>query len=96
MMDFRSVIVTQHTVSMPIDFRVDFEKMAQLFHEHYEALAPTVGYETRKESAKPWEDVPEQNKRLMIETCAHVADHLFEFLLVAPRMIVFDANKENN
>ena len=42
------------------------EAIARAFHDHYERLAPSFGYQTREESAKPWEDVPEQNKRLMI------------------------------
>jgi hypothetical protein len=42
------------------------ERIAQAFHESYERLAPDHGYETREASAKPWEDVPEQNKGLMV------------------------------
>lgn len=42
------------------------EQLARLFHETYERLAPNFGYETRPDSAVPWEDVPERNKRLMI------------------------------
>lgn len=42
------------------------EEIAQAFHETYERLAPGHGYETREASAKPWADVPEQNKGLMI------------------------------
>ena len=42
------------------------ERIAQAFHENYEMLAPEHGYETRKASAVPWEDVPEQNRNLMI------------------------------
>lgn len=42
------------------------EKIAIEFHEEYEALAPMFDYRTREESAKPWRDVPEQNKKLMI------------------------------
>jgi hypothetical protein len=41
------------------------EEIAKEFHETYERLAPEHGYETREESAKPWEEVPEQNKGLM-------------------------------
>ena len=41
------------------------DALARRFHEAYERLAPEHGYETRKESAVPWEDVPEQNKALM-------------------------------
>ena len=42
------------------------ESIARAFHEAYERLAPDHGYETRRASAKPWEDVPDQNKGLMI------------------------------
>lgn len=41
------------------------EYIAMRFHEMYERLAPSHGYETRKESAVPWEDVPEKNRSLM-------------------------------
>ncbi len=44
-------------------------KLAILFHETYERLAPDFHYETRKESAKPWSDIPENNKNLMIAVC---------------------------
>lgn len=43
------------------------ETIARRFHETYERLAPEHGYETREASAKPWEDVPVQNRGLMIE-----------------------------
>lgn len=52
------------------------EYWAKRFHETYERLAPDFGYETRKESAKPWEDVPEQNKRLMIAVAGEVLGQL--------------------
>lgn len=42
------------------------EELAQMFHEAYERLASQYGYGTRPESAKPWEEVPEANKQLMI------------------------------
>ncbi|WP_328902297.1 hypothetical protein OHR86_22410 [Streptomyces sp. NBC_00441] len=42
------------------------ETIAQRFHEAYEELAPSHGYETREASRKPWSDVPEQNKSLMV------------------------------
>jgi len=48
------------------------EDVARLFHETYERLAPDFGYETRRESAVPWEDVPEQNKRLMVAVAAEI------------------------
>lgn len=48
------------------------EEIARAFHEEYENLAPTYGYETRPESATFWEAVPERNKRLMI----HVVGNL--------------------
>jgi hypothetical protein len=47
----------------------DHESHAKAFHEAYERLAPQFGYETRKESAVPWSDVPENNRKLMIAVC---------------------------
>jgi len=48
------------------------EQLAQLFHETYERLAPEHGYETRKASAVPWADVPDNNKALMIAVAEQV------------------------
>lgn len=48
------------------------EELARRFHETYERLAPSFGYETRPESAVAWEDVPEANRRLMIATVREV------------------------
>ncbi len=45
------------------------ETLARRFHEVYELLAPDYGYETREASRKPWSEVPEKNRRLMIAVC---------------------------
>lgn len=42
------------------------ERWARRFHELYEELAPGFGYATREESRKPWEEVPQKNRELMI------------------------------
>lgn len=44
------------------------EDLAKLFHSTYEELAPQFSYETRVESAKPWDEVPQNNRELMIAT----------------------------
>lgn len=59
------------------------EVLARFFHEAYERLAPIYGYETRRESAVPWEDVPEQNRLLMTAVCAEVGQ-LFRLALRGP------------
>lgn len=48
--------------------------LARLFHEWYERLAPSFGYETRRETAVPWHEIPEDspNKRLMIAVCRKI------------------------
>ncbi len=56
------------------------EEMAQRFHEVYERLAPDFGYETREESCTEWEDVPENNRKLMIATCEEVREWLLDLL----------------
>ena len=45
---------------------MEAEQLARLFHETYEELAPDFSYKTREASAKPWKDVPENNRKLMI------------------------------
>ena len=49
------------------------ETIARQFHEAYERLAPSFGYETREASAVPWVEVPEENRRLMIAVAGEVA-----------------------
>lgn len=48
------------------------EALARKFHETYERLAPSFGYETREQSAKPWEEGPQQNKDLMTAVCKQI------------------------
>jgi hypothetical protein len=55
----------------------DAESVARLYHETYERLAPSFGYETREASRVPWDNVPERNKRLMIATAAEMLAVLF-------------------
>jgi uncharacterized caspase-like protein len=55
----------------------DAESVAKLFHETYERLAPYYNYESRKETRVPWEQVPEQSKRLMIAVTTEVLSMLF-------------------
>ena len=50
------------------------EKLAKLFHDTYERLAPAFSYKTRKASAVPWTDVPPNNKGLMIAVAHEIND----------------------
>lgn len=52
------------------------EGLAPFFHGTYERLAPAFGYRTRKESAVPWEEVPENNRLLMMAVCERVLSYL--------------------
>ncbi len=54
------------------------EQMARIFHDVYERLAPEYGYKTREESAKPWNEIPESNRQLMIATVTEVLRILSE------------------
>ena len=44
------------------------ERIARAFHDAYEELAPGEGWETQERSRKPWDEVPEANRRVMIAT----------------------------
>jgi hypothetical protein len=48
------------------------EDLARAFHETYERLAPQFGYQTRPDSAKRWDEVPENNRNLMIAVAAAI------------------------
>lgn len=52
------------------------EKLAKRFHEIYEDLAPKYMYKTRPETRKAWEEVPKNNKDLMIATAERILDEL--------------------
>lgn len=52
----------------------EIEYVTRMFHEAYERLAPEHGYETREASARPWEDVPAQNRGLMIAVVKLLVD----------------------
>ncbi len=52
------------------------ETMAMDFHFAYEQLAPNFQYDTRKESAVSWDQVPKNNKELMIATCSKILKDL--------------------
>jgi hypothetical protein len=54
--------------------RNEVEEIAKQFHERYEKLAPKHNYTTRKKSAVPWEDVPENNKSLMLAVVEDLLD----------------------
>lgn len=48
--------------------------IAKAFHETYERLAPTYGYQTRKETSVSWEEVPDNNQQLMVGVVADLLD----------------------
>jgi hypothetical protein len=50
------------------------ERIASRFHKAYEELAPDHGYDTRAESAVPWEQVPEANRGLMVNVVTVLLD----------------------
>lgn len=56
----------------------DVEGMAKLFHAAYERLAPQFGYRTRDDTACPWVNVPDDNRRLMIATVETVRGYLLK------------------
>jgi hypothetical protein len=63
------------------------EEIARIFHRTYEEQAPAHGYETREASAKPWEQVPENNRALMVATVHGVLNYQrAQFYALAKRM----------
>jgi hypothetical protein len=52
-------------------------ELARRFHEAYERLAPQYGYETRSDSAVPWDEVPPANRALMVAVANEVLTDLY-------------------
>ena len=50
------------------------DTIAGIFHATYETLAPEYGYETRKARAVDWDNVPANNKALMIAVVQNMLD----------------------
>jgi hypothetical protein len=46
--------------------------LAKRFHDVYEELAPKAGRQTQERSRKPFEELPEENRNLMIATVKRV------------------------
>jgi hypothetical protein len=67
------------------------EGIAQRFHEAYERLAPQFGYATRAESAVPWPEVPENNRRLMTAVCGEILPHIEAAVRADERVRVYAA-----
>ena len=57
------------------------EETAKLYHETYERLAPSYGYKNRDAKEVPWEDVPYNNKRLMIAVAKVVHKKILDEVL---------------
>ena len=55
-----------------VDLRTDAVALARRFHDLYEELAPVFGYATRKDTAVPWDDLPRNNRFLMIAVCTYI------------------------
>ena len=59
------------------------EAMARYFHDTYEALAPSFGYETRADTKQF--DPQSPNGRLMIAVCQNVIERHMEGMVLVPR-----------
>lgn len=44
------------------------EVIARQFHATYESLAPALGWETQARSRTKWDDLPQENRDLMLAT----------------------------
>ena len=71
---------TDHLKALDIILALEEElepnALAKKFHEAYERLAPSFQYKTRKETAVSWDDLPINNKALMIAVCREIAEAL--------------------
>lgn len=55
---------------------MDPERLAEIWHEVYEELAPQFGYTSRGTSPTAWSNVPEPTKSLQIAVAKRVLERL--------------------
>ena len=53
-------------------------ELAETFHRVYEKLAPKYGYKTRKKTRKHWDDLPDNNKKLMVAVAQVILNKYFK------------------
>lgn len=80
------------------------EQLARSFHEAYERLAPSFGYETRRETSIPWEQIPASNpnKQLMIAVADEIIHlpqpeylSLYTAITLYPRAMAIGTGEES-
>lgn len=59
-------------------------QLAKLFHETYERLAVECDWQTQKSCQVPWDELPENNKTLMLAVCSELTEHYPNALPTAP------------
>jgi hypothetical protein len=64
--------------SLPLARTVGPAEVAAKFHETYERLAPSFGYQTRPETRTDWGDLPDGNKQLMMAVATEVLRYIGE------------------
>lgn len=52
------------------------DQLAELFHTTYEQVTPQFGYETRRETAVPWDELPHPHKQMLIAVATQVLGQL--------------------
>lgn len=55
--------------------------VARRFHDLYEELAPSFGYETRPESRVEFDALPRENRHLMVAVCVVVLQEMEDGLV---------------
>lgn len=55
---------------------VDPEELAKMFHQTYRTLAPIHAYKACKDESVPWDEVPEGDRKLLVETCRAMLGYL--------------------
>ncbi len=58
--------------------------VAKEFHRQYERMAPSFGYETRAETARLWDHLPDDNRRIMEATASAVILKFFPDRMAIP------------
>ena len=83
--------VQSRTVNNALTVNEVAEKVAKLFHEYRELLAPRFSYADQKGTQRPWEDLGDDDRNLMVDTVKGVLrDSRSPLAVIAPLRLTSD------
>ena len=71
---FLGIDMEESSMKRALDFYADPERLARYFHKNYERLAEKHDWKTQESCKVRFDDLPEENKKLMLDVCDKLSE----------------------